>query len=186
MKKKIFLILIGIAIGGLLFGTISAAIAIAYEASDITYAPSDTSWQVSNVQSAIDDLYSKSEKGYVALFSGSSSIITSSTIVPIVYANSDFVSSNNNQITINKAGDYQVIATVSHSPRDNTYSSYAHVYLNDEEIKDDLYSATNDFGTYLILNKTITLSKGDVIYSTTSSNANKNGIRGASIILIKV
>ena len=51
MKK----IIIGIILGGILFG--SGVYAASYLASDISYTPSDTSWEVSNVNDALDDLY---------------------------------------------------------------------------------------------------------------------------------
>lgn len=59
MKKKVFSILIGFVIGGLTFGTIGFVIAINYKASDITYNPKHSEWNVTTVEDAINYLYDK-------------------------------------------------------------------------------------------------------------------------------
>ena len=50
MKKM----LIGFILGGLLFG--SMVYAASYNANDISYTPTDASWEVSNVNEALNDL----------------------------------------------------------------------------------------------------------------------------------
>ena len=57
MKKIIYGIIIGIV---LCSGIVYAA---SYLASDISYTPSDTSWKVSNVNDALNDLYSNRNDG---------------------------------------------------------------------------------------------------------------------------
>ena len=52
MKKFI----LGIVIGGIVFGTIGSVVAYNYNAKDIGYTPSDSSWNVNNVSDAIKDL----------------------------------------------------------------------------------------------------------------------------------
>lgn len=47
--------LFGIIIGGIMFG--SVVYAASYLASDISYQPTDSSWEVSNVNEALDSLY---------------------------------------------------------------------------------------------------------------------------------
>ena len=55
MKK----IIIGIILGGILFG--SGVYAASYYAKDVTYTPTDESWEVSNVEDALNDLYNSSK-----------------------------------------------------------------------------------------------------------------------------
>ena len=57
MKKFI----LGIVIGGIVFGTIGSVVAYNYNAKDIGYTPSDSSWNVNNVSDAIKDLHTKKE-----------------------------------------------------------------------------------------------------------------------------
>lgn len=52
MKKNIFILIIGIFIGSII--TVSAA--ILYNAKDIEFIPSDASWNVDNMQDAINDI----------------------------------------------------------------------------------------------------------------------------------
>lgn len=52
MKK----VLLGILIGGIVFGTIGAGAAYVYTARDINYQSSDENWNVNNVQEAISEL----------------------------------------------------------------------------------------------------------------------------------
>ena len=53
MKK----ILIGIIIGGIVFGCLGIYGANIYESNSIEYNPTDASWEVNNVNDAINDLY---------------------------------------------------------------------------------------------------------------------------------
>ena len=52
MKKLI----IAFILGGVVFGSITGVIALSYTAKDVTYTPSDNSWNVDNVEDAIKDL----------------------------------------------------------------------------------------------------------------------------------
>lgn len=54
MKKNILLIIIGIIIGSGLTGVI----AYSYDAKSVGYVPKDNTWNIDNVESAINDLYS--------------------------------------------------------------------------------------------------------------------------------
>ena len=71
MKKEIILsTIIGVIIGGLIFGSMGVVFALTYRASDITYTPTDNTWNVSTVGEAINalaltktsDNYSSTEK----------------------------------------------------------------------------------------------------------------------------
>lgn len=53
MKKLI----IGFILGGIIFGGIGIYASTLYKASDVSYAPTDASWEVSNVNDALNDLY---------------------------------------------------------------------------------------------------------------------------------
>ena len=56
IKNPIFMFILGAVI----FGGIGVVYAYVATASDVSYSPSDTSWNVSNVKTALDDLYTKS------------------------------------------------------------------------------------------------------------------------------
>ena len=58
MKKEFFL---GLLIGGIIFGTsVYAATSYLYSSNEVSYTPSDSSWNVGNVKEAIDSLKSTS------------------------------------------------------------------------------------------------------------------------------
>ena len=50
-------LVIGVLVGGIVFGSIGVAAATYFSASQVSYSPSDTSWNVSDVKGALDDLY---------------------------------------------------------------------------------------------------------------------------------
>ena len=50
--------LFGIIIGGIIFGGIGIYTASLYYAKDVSYTPDDESWKVSNVNDALNILYS--------------------------------------------------------------------------------------------------------------------------------
>ena len=56
MKKFI----LGLIIGAITFGTVGVYAALKYQASQVSYTPSDKTWKVSNVEDAINDLYNNS------------------------------------------------------------------------------------------------------------------------------
>ena len=58
MKKKIILSFI---LGGIVFGTISGVVAYNYNAKDVSYEPSDSTWNVNSVEGALGSLYTKSK-----------------------------------------------------------------------------------------------------------------------------
>ena len=65
MKDKVKLTLIGFILGGLIFGSIGTVFALTYRASDITYSPTDNTWNVTTVGEAINDLaLSKTSDNY--------------------------------------------------------------------------------------------------------------------------
>ena len=57
--KLIFAFIIGLFVAG----SISLVLAVTYRASDITYTPTDNTWNVSNVQGAINDLHNIAPNG---------------------------------------------------------------------------------------------------------------------------
>lgn len=54
MKKTVFAFLLGVV----LTGSIAGVVALNYNAKDVSYTPSDTNWNVNNVEDAIKDLKS--------------------------------------------------------------------------------------------------------------------------------
>lgn len=72
MKKIIKNPILTFVLGALIFGGIGVVSAYTILASDIGYTPKDTTWEVDNVEDAIDDLYSKvSEPITMELYSDS-------------------------------------------------------------------------------------------------------------------
>ncbi len=75
MKKFI----LGIILGGIIFGTGVYAISnYLYKADEVSYTPGDTTWNVSDVNSALNDLHDKA-KNYIPKPSGNKQITISST-----------------------------------------------------------------------------------------------------------
>ena len=65
MKNKIILCLISFVIGVLFTAGVGTVLAITYQASDITYTPTDNTWNVTTVGEAINDLaLSKTSDNY--------------------------------------------------------------------------------------------------------------------------
>ena len=63
--KKIINSLFMFMLGGIIFGSI--VYAASYYAKDVLYIPEDTSWEVSNVEEALNDLYSDSNDDKVEI-----------------------------------------------------------------------------------------------------------------------
>ena len=55
-------IIVSFILGAILFSGVGVYAAVTFAASDVTYTPSDTSWSVTKVDKALDQLYSKSIK----------------------------------------------------------------------------------------------------------------------------
>ena len=104
MKKFIF----GMIVGGIIFGTsVYAATSYLYQAKEVSYTPSDFSWNVGNVKEAIDSLKSTSGAALTDL--------KNTNIAKAVNANGDSLSSvintlgeitnqGNKSFTINSTG----------------------------------------------------------------------------------
>ena len=90
MKKFI----LGIIVGLLISGTIVFAANYLYKADEVSYTPSNTNWEVDNVDSAINELYSMINDANSALLS-----LKNTDIAKAVGANGDTFSS-----VINKLG----------------------------------------------------------------------------------
>ncbi len=76
MKKSFIL---GIIIGGIIFGSSVFAISnYLYSSNEVSYTPSDTTWNVSDVKDALNDLHDK-VKNYIPAPSGNKQITISST-----------------------------------------------------------------------------------------------------------
>ena len=195
MKKYI----IGFITGAVVFGCLGAY-AYSIASKDVEYDNTNSSSSSTNVQGAIDELYDKvnSGEGYVAIFSGTSSINTTEIRIPNTYISSDYgYIDGNGDMVITKAGEYQVVATLAHSPVNNTYSSFLKAYLNNQLITDgDDYNCTyiSSIGTvsafntgsggYNILATTISVQANSVLKVTYISDGNITGLRGGTLILI--
>ena len=78
VKNNIKLIL-GFILGAIIFGGIGTVVAVTLLASNISYTPSDTTWNVNNVKEAIDELYSK-KKPLLISYIGKNSILGNTTM----------------------------------------------------------------------------------------------------------
>ena len=66
-------------LGAIIFGGIGTVVAATILAKDVTYPPKDTSWKVSNVEDAIDSLYTKANTTISGLNSQITTLKTSNT-----------------------------------------------------------------------------------------------------------
>ena len=58
IKSRIFIFIIG----GIIFGTIGICATTLYQSNTIEYSPTDSSWNVTNVSDALNDLYEKNNQ----------------------------------------------------------------------------------------------------------------------------
>ena len=56
-NRNIFSFLLGVILGAIIFGEIITVLAATLLAKDVAYTPEETSWNVDNVEDAINDLY---------------------------------------------------------------------------------------------------------------------------------
>lgn len=61
MKKNIFFFILG----AIIFGSIGSVVAYNYNAKDVSYTPSDDSWDVNNVEDALKTLYQNKNKDII-------------------------------------------------------------------------------------------------------------------------
>ena len=79
MKKFIRNNIFGFILGGLIFGGIGIY-AVSYYAKDVTYTPGDKTWEVSNVEEALNSLYENK--------SSSSNLTYITEAIKVIYNNS--------------------------------------------------------------------------------------------------
>ena len=181
-------LVIGITLG-ILVGGIGAGAATYFSANQVSYTPSDETWDVSNVQEAIDNLYSIS--------SGSSSFELSSNSS---YGHERF-NSNSVELSLNQ-GDYVCVSIFSLSTSTNTASFYVSPYSpsaytvtgcdNYELIKEPgtLVGSANKFdvSNYYLTNLTMikyfkcNLSSDNTIISTLEASSAPNNAWQAHIL----
>lgn len=148
MKKIIFGIIIGIMLGS---GIVYAA--TLYKANDISYTPSDESWEVSNVNDALNSLYSmKTEENtlkgtvHTAVFTG-------------------YTNSKTQSYTIEENGIYilSICSTISIVSSSGSVS----ITVNDNVVSYTLNQSITDpdkaFKLCYALSDELELNKGDVI-----------------------
>jgi len=163
MMKKI---LLGIIIGGLIFGGI--VYAASYYAKDVTYEPSDASWEVNNVNDAINDLYetmnnlNSSSDSTIIAAAISSSCSDSYNITPKV--DEKYIELNGSVMTIKKDGNYNIYYGVYgvHTGSGGVYPAIS-LYINNNLIfKKNTYMFDMNHPLNTLYN--VDLNEGDKVY----------------------
>lgn len=159
---------IGIFIG-ILFSSVSVYAAYKYLAIDVTFTPSDSNWNVTNVEEALNDLYSKKILIEEPILVGSgnigySSAKTSVTRIPSTLHQSTYMSLNNNEFTVKKEGYYLITFAVGSNLNSNSrglgWNGYTYIYLNNAQ-KTYISQSWDMFKTSYIIEK---LNADDTIY----------------------
>ena len=132
-----------------------------YLASDISYEPTDASWEVSNVNDALNDLYNSS--GNTVIASGiSSGCLNSYNITPKV--DESLIELNGVKMKLKKSGTYNIYYGVYGLVSGSNYPSIS-LYINNKLIfNKNTYAFEMNYpinGVY-----TVDLNEGDEIYLT--------------------
>lgn len=153
MKKDFKNIMIGFLAGAILFGSFGVA-AITLTAKEITYTPSDSSFDVSNTETAINKLYEMAKNGSstgtgLVVFGGMDAYRTVSAVL--------------------QAGTYQVWGVAK------TYAKYtgaAHISYGSSTIsvQGDYYDETQ----INVINTTFTLSEPTTVTASALGGGNHN------------
>ena len=164
--KKVFIL--GIIIGGIIFGTsVYALTSYLYSANEVSYSPSDNSWNVDNVESAIDDLYSKA-KTYMPIPTATKSITSNGNNIDVKnYAkvNVNVNSSNALQYTVGQSG--AINSFVLDHDTDAIYYSYS--------INGVFYPRVWRNGTELTISSVGIISAGETYYGLRSYKITTTG-----------
>ena len=163
MKKYI----LGLITGILVCGSIGLVIAATYNAGAITYTPSDNTWNVSNVESAINDLKNISDNGFklvgekeISFSSGQ----TTPTKVNIEVKDSNYISVENNIVKIKKSGKYIIFLEIGANQNYSghcSFSGFLDLYINGTKVVNNTAGSASSKSTYHIYD----LSVNDEIYA---------------------
>lgn len=151
--KKLFL---GILIGSFITGGVSAA--VLYSAKDISFSSTNEEFNATNVEDAIIELY-KVNNGIInenkLVAAGSYSGCADNIYIPNSVTNNYYMSTNDNNIVVNKAGNYKIYEGTDGSRYENIYSN-ADFYINNKLIFNittnqygGVYAAGKYYNTYL-------------------------------------
>lgn len=133
LKSRLLFFLLGLAVA---IG-ISSVLALVSEASQVSFTPTDTKWEVNNVSSALDDIYQKMSKGLVELYDNghvSGTASTSNTTVTktlevgryvVVLNKFSCINQNNQVVDLTVTGEKNKVTLINSqkSNRATTYSS---------------------------------------------------------------
>lgn len=108
----------GLITGGILFGGIGVMATTYFSSSDVSFTPTDDSWDVSNVQDAIDSLYSIADNNEASslIYLGTESSYDIKTLYPDIYST---LTVDNFIVEVNSASSY---GTSMHSPASDTWT----------------------------------------------------------------
>ena len=110
MKK----VLLGILIGGIVFGTIGAGAAYVYTARDIGYQPNDENWNVSNASEALNSLKTDISNMQNLANQGEMLYSSGTSIVGLVSDNSPYTDSNGNYVLASSSLGQSMIDNVTY------------------------------------------------------------------------
>jgi len=151
MKKTI----LSFILGGIIFGCIGIY-AANYLASDVTYTPKDTNWEVNNVNEALDDLYNStdlkwyiSEENAVTISPSGSTTITGLLGKPkiIIVRHTSTTSSNCTTSLLDNSNYYCDQAYAFYNPDTDSYVYSSGVIRN---ITDNSFEIASAWGYTMI------------------------------------
>ena len=186
MKKGFAL---GIIVGGLIFGTsIFAATTYYYSANEVSYTPLDTSWKVSTVKSALDDLKSTSGTALTDLKNTNIAKAVSangSTLSSVISTLSSIANKGDLNKTINPGGSVDIAAgyysggkiTANANQNSGTYTPSSHGTALDMGVN-NTYRYVN---TTNVWNQAVAAADARVNTSSTNYQTGYNNGRASAI-----
>ena len=165
MKKIFKNPILTFILGAITFSCITSAFAYSIIASSVGFTPTDDTWEVENVSKALDDLYLIINKPLIELASGEhifSSGNTSLFKMNITVSNTEYLTNNNNLLTVNIPGKYLIVPAIGGNTSPNqgcTYSGYMRLFINDEQVL-----AFQNACSYTVRPYIADLNKGDQFY----------------------
>lgn len=134
MKRRVKDYMCGLICGLVLMLTVSITAAIYYKANEIEFTPTDTSWNATTVEDAINDIYNDNSYKLAVYASENISSGTSwNNVDTFKIVNPNYAKYDNGKYILLKSGNVN-ICTTSKSHSSNTLHSYARLYKNSESI----------------------------------------------------
>lgn len=172
-NSKIFCFLLG----GIIFCSITV-LATSVLAKEIVFVPDDTTWEVNNVEDAINSLYSNNDNirlvsAFVSRFKDFSAVAASVSLV-----DNDYVNVDDNIVTIKETGNYKLFYYVFRG-----YNVYKYTYeyvIN--EVGTNVVTDTSYYNTDTV---ELNLKEGDTLYLRGKFLEDSSAVSSAFAILYK-